>query len=211
MSKEKKRYVVRQGRRPGIYETREACQRQVSWYRDAVYKSFTSYDEALEAFAHGWLSWLQWKRSLSQIRQLMGEEYFLTSIATDAACQSNPGKLEWQGVIISTWEKMFSSPVYSVGTVNIGEYLALIEWIQRCLDHPSYRYIYSDSRIALSWLKKWQYVTKLPRSFQTEKLFVLLEKQTAWLQAHSSWSERIILHKWPTDQWGEIPADFGRK
>lgn len=57
----------------------------------------------------------------------MGEEQFLTSIATDAACQSNPGRLEWQGVIVATGEMIVSSAVYPVGTVNIGEYLALIQ------------------------------------------------------------------------------------
>ena len=57
----------------------------------------------------------------------MGEEKFLTSIATDAACQSNPGRLEWQGVIVATGEMIVSSAVYPVGTVNIGEYLALIQ------------------------------------------------------------------------------------
>lgn len=211
MSQGKKRYVVRQGRRPWIYETREACQREVLWYADAVYKSFASHSEAVEAFAHGRESWLQWKKSSQHIRQLMGDEKWLTSIATDAACQSNPGKLEWQGVVISTGEKIFSSPVYPLGTVNIGEYVAIIQWIQWCLRHTKHTTIYSDSRTAISWVMKWQYSTQLDRNRQTEKLFSLLDEQTIWLQKHPSWSDKITLQKWPTSQWGEIPADFGRK
>ena len=211
MSKGNKRYVVRQGRKPGIYETREACQREVLWYTDAVYKSFATHNEAVEAFAHGRESWLQWKKSSQHIRHLMGEEKFLTSIATDAACQSNPGKLEWQWVIISTGEIIFASPVYPVGTVNIGEYIAIIQWLQRCLAHPHYTCLYSDSRTAISWVRKWHYSTQLVRSRQTEKLFSLLDEQTLWLQKHSPRSDKVALQKWPTSQWGEIPADFGRK
>jgi ribonuclease HI len=50
--------------------------------------------------------------------------------------------------------------------------------------------------------------TKLPRTPQTEGLFVMVQKAEAWLRANT-YTTRI--YKWDTEKWGEIPADFGRK
>lgn len=45
----KKWYVVINGRNPGIYTTWEACRAQVAGYRNAVYRSYISKEEALNA------------------------------------------------------------------------------------------------------------------------------------------------------------------
>lgn len=42
----KKYYAVKEGKKPGIYETWDACKEQVSGYSGAQYKSFTSLEEA---------------------------------------------------------------------------------------------------------------------------------------------------------------------
>jgi ribonuclease HI len=36
----------------------------------------------------------------------------------------------------------------------------------------------------------------------------MLRRADAWLAAHPNHNQVI---KWNTEQWGEIPADFGRK
>src|SRR5687768_2107412 len=52
-SKKQKYYVVWHGHKPGIYSTWEQCLAQVKNFPNAIYKSFTSFDEAKEAFHHG--------------------------------------------------------------------------------------------------------------------------------------------------------------
>ena len=42
-----KYYAVREGRSPGIYNTWEECSKEVIGYKGAIYKKFTSYEEAL--------------------------------------------------------------------------------------------------------------------------------------------------------------------
>lgn len=41
-----KYYAVKQGRNPGIYSSWDECKKQVEKYKGAIYKSFTSLDEA---------------------------------------------------------------------------------------------------------------------------------------------------------------------
>ncbi|KAI7884612.1 hypothetical protein K492DRAFT_118414, partial [Lichtheimia hyalospora FSU 10163] len=44
-------YAVRQGRKPGIYNSWAACKAQVEGFRGAIYKKFATHEEA-EAFAN---------------------------------------------------------------------------------------------------------------------------------------------------------------
>ena len=69
--------------------------------------------------------------------------------------------------------------------------------------------IYSDSRNALSWVKQKKCKTKLERTSKTEELFKMIERAENWLKTHT-YSDIPIL-KWETEEWGEVPADFGRK
>ncbi len=43
----KKFYAVKIGKNPGIYETWEECQNQISGFSGAIYKSFSTKDEAI--------------------------------------------------------------------------------------------------------------------------------------------------------------------
>ena len=94
------------------------------------------------------------------------------------------------------------------GTNNIGEFLALVHGLallkQKGFDMP----IYSDSVNAISWIKQKKCKTKLPREPKTEELFKLIERAEKWLR-ENTYTTKIL--KWETKQWGEIPADFGRK
>ena len=68
--------------------------------------------------------------------------------------------------------------------------------------------IYSDSVNAQLWVRKKKCKTTLERNEKTEQLYLLIERAENWLK-NNTYSNPII--KWPTEQWGEIPADFGRK
>jgi ribonuclease HI len=68
--------------------------------------------------------------------------------------------------------------------------------------------IYSDSKTAISWIKKKKANTKLEQTSRNKSLFELLERAENWIK-NNTWTNEIL--KWETDVWGEIPADFGRK
>ena len=72
----------------------------------------------------------------------------------------------------------------------------------------SNRILYTDSRTAMSWVKKRQCNTKLGRSAANAPLFILVDRAVLWLKNNSY---TTVIVKWETKAWGEIPADFGRK
>lgn len=128
--------------------------------------------------------------------------------AVDAACSGNPGPMEYQAVDLATGAQVFHfGPVH--GTNNIGEFLAIVHGLallkQKGLGTMP---IYSDSVNAQLWVKRKKCKTTLNRNEKTEKLYQLIERAEHWLHANS-YDNPII--KWPTELWGEIPADFGRK
>ena len=61
---------------------------------------------------------------------------------------------------------------------------------------------------AILWVKKMQCKTKLERNEKTAPLFDIIARAESWLRAHPQHAE---VRKWETAQWGEVPADFGRK
>ena len=68
--------------------------------------------------------------------------------------------------------------------------------------------IYSDSRNAIGWVKKKKCKTLLERVPENEPIFDLIERAEKWLKTNT-YTTPIL--KWETSEWGEIPADFGRK
>ena len=68
--------------------------------------------------------------------------------------------------------------------------------------------VYSDSAIALSWVRRGRCKTLLERTPETAQLFALIERAERWLATHRTTAP---LYKWDTVRWGEIPADYGRK
>jgi len=56
----------------------------------------------------------------------MAGQFIIPSISVDAACAGNPGILEYQGVNTATKEVLFKRGPFPVGTVNLGEFLAIV-------------------------------------------------------------------------------------
>ena len=128
--------------------------------------------------------------------------------AVDAACSGNPGPMEYQAIDLQTGAQVFHfGPLH--GTNNIGEFLAIVHALalmekQGITD----KVIYSDSYNAILWVNKKQCKTKLERTPETEKLYQIIYRAETWLRTHAF---RVPIIKWDTQNWGEIPADFGRK
>lgn len=210
---EKKYYTVWKGVNPGVYDSWTDCQLQIKGFKGALYKSFNTREEAEHAFAspaHEFMAPPGRKSGESAAKKLeanLPENFNFECIAVDAACSGNPGMMEYRGVYLRTGEQIFHfGPMY--GTNNIGEFLAIVHGLallkQKGLDMP----IYSDSRNAQLWVKQKKCKTNLIRNAKTEELFKYIERAENWLK-NNSYSTPIL--KWQTDQWGEIPADFGRK
>lgn len=128
--------------------------------------------------------------------------------AVDAACSGNPGPMEYQAIDLQTGAQVFHfGPMH--GTNNIGEFLAIVHALA-LMEKQGIKNmaIYSDSYNAILWVQKKQCKTKLARTPQTEKLFQIVARAENWLRTHNV-QTRIM--KWETKQWGEVPADFGRK
>ena len=204
-------YVVWKGLNPGIYDNWAECKAQVDGQEGAKYKSFENREEAAKAFEAGYTHYLKTASSPKAVARLAPEapigNPINESLAVDAACSGNPGPMEYRGVHVASRQEIFHFGPMK-GTNNIGEFLALVHGLallkQKGFDMP----IYSDSVNAISWVKQKKCKTKLPRTPETEALFLLIERAEKWLR-ENTYSTRIL--KWETKEWGEIPADFGRK
>lgn len=128
--------------------------------------------------------------------------------AVDAACSGNPGPMEYQAIDLQTGYRVFHFGPMK-GTNNIGEFLAIVHALALCSQQGLHtKTIYSDSYNAILWVNKRHCKTKLERTPETEQLYQIILRAERWLQTHT-WSNPII--KWNTKDWGEVPADFGRK
>jgi ribonuclease HI len=206
-----KYYVVWKGKKPGIYDKWTECKKQVEGFEGALYKGFPTADLAKSAWNDD--PWKYMSKGVNAPKKvacsnsLVGEP-IPDSICVDAACAGNPGVLEYRGVDFQSGAEIFRMGPYPEGTVNIGEFLAIVHALafmkQRNMDWP----VYSDSRTAIAWVRKKALNTKLVRSPKNDKLFDLAIRAVNWLK-ENKWPNRIL--KWETEYWGEIPADFGRK
>ena len=231
MAKKPKYYVVWEGHTPGIYTEWEAAEAQVKGYPEAVFKAFSSREEAEVAFEEGPLEYvgqrttdnsqrttdngqqspdrleLLRKQTAMKACQTLPTAVDAQAIAVDAACSGNPGQMEYRGVYLKTGEEIFHyGPVF--GTNNIGEFLAIVHGLALLAQRGYTIPIYSDSVNAMLWVKRKQCRTTLPLNEKTQALHEHIRRAETWLRTHSYSND---LRKCETEKWGEIPADFGRK
>ncbi len=129
------------------------------------------------------------------------------AIAVDAACSGNPGAMEYQGVYLGNEQRLFHfGPVH--GTNNIGEFLAIVHAMALIEKNGWDMKIYSDSVSGMAWVRNRKAKTTLQRNGQTAQALNLVARAENWLKLHPKHATVI---KWNTEEWGEIPADFGRK
>jgi ribonuclease HI len=210
--KKKKYYTVWKGHHTGVFETWEDCQAQIKDFKGALYKSFTTFDAAKKALKENYKDYVGktsvFKSDLTkvQLKKIGLPNY--NSISVDAASSGNPGKMEYRGVNTKTKKQLFKQGPFEEGTNNIGEFLALVHGLAFLKQRNSNKIIYTDSKTALSWVKKKTCNTKLKRTNKNKQLFELVERALDWLN-DNSYITTVV--KWETKAWGEIPADFGRK
>jgi len=212
MAKNKYYYVVWKGITPGVYDNWGECKAQVDGQDGAKYKSFETKEEATKAFEKGYEHYLKTASSSKAAAGLtpkapVGKPIW-ESLCVDAACSGNPGDMEYRGVYPPTMQEIFRIGPLKKGTNNIGEFLALVHGLALLKQKGSSLPIYSDSRNAIGWVKKKKCKTLLERVPENEPIFDMIERAEKWLKTNT-YTTPIL--KWETSEWGEIPADFGRK
>ncbi len=212
VKKKKKYYAVWKGHHIGVFESWDDCKSQIKDYKGAQYKSFLTFEAAKRALKENYEEHVgknkKNKRELSelQLKKIGNPNY--NSISVDAASSGNPGKLEYRGVDTKTQKELFRQGPFEEGTNNIGEFLAIVHGLAYLKQIESDKILYTDSRTALSWVKKKDCNTKLERTENNKPLFEIIERAVSWLETNSYYTTIV---KWETKAWGEIPADFGRK
>ena len=208
MAKKQKYYTVWSGKTTGVFESWDECKEQIMGVKGAQYKSFDTLQQAQKALKMDyWQCVATTKNDDNTLPLEQCEGVIADSLAVDAACSGNPGVMEYQGVRTYDKERIFHKK-FDLGTNNIGEFLALVHGLSYLKKHGLTQPLYSDSVNAISWVKQKKCKTKLPREARTEELFKLIDRAELWLRTHT-YKNRLM--KWETAQWGEIPADFGRK
>lgn len=213
MSKKKKKYyTVWKGHNTGVFESWDDCKAQIKDFKGAQYKSFSTFKAAKKAYKDNPKDYIgkskSFKGELSaeQLKKIGQPNY--NSISVDAASSGNPGKMEYRGVDTKTKKQLFIQGPFEEGTNNIGEFLAIVHGLAFLKQHNSDRIIYTDSKTAMSWVRKKMCNSKLKRNEKNKALFDLVDRAVIWLK-ENNYTTTIV--KWETKAWGEIPADFGRK
>lgn len=212
MARKKNFYTVWNGITPGVYSDWKDCKRQVDGYDGAIYKSFPTKEEAERAFNDTPWKYVGKNAEKAAPKKTISikdnPQIIQNSLTVDAACSGNPGDMEYRGVYLLTGEEVFRQGPYEMGTNNIGEFLAIVHGLALLKQKNSQIPIYTDSANAITWVKNKKCKTKLERIPENESLFYMIERAEKWLR-ENTYTTPII--KWNTKEWGEIPADFGRK
>jgi ribonuclease HI len=203
-------YVVWEGHQPGIYTSWPETLRQVEGYGRAKYKSFESREQAEAAFrGYYWDHAGKPAAPARTVAELESLGVNLDAVAVDAACAGTPGPMEYRGVLIRTGEQLFQAGPFEEGTNNAGEFLAIVHALAllKQRDQPDTP-IYSDSQIARAWIRKRTCRTNLQPTPRNKRIFELLTRAVMWLKENPVTNPILV---WKTEEWGEIPADYGRK
>ena len=195
-------YVVWKGHKTGVFGSWDECRAAVTGYDGAWYQGFATKEEAENAYKNPASVKRKKRESMAEAQQIIWD-----SLSVDAACSGNPGVMEYQGVHTKTKKVIFHKK-YPLGTNNIGEFLAIVHGIAHLKKEGVRLPIYTDSKTALSWVKKKKVKTKLEENARTAELFKVIRRAEEWLRTNEY---DIPILKWDTKKWGEIPADFGRK
>lgn len=124
-------------------------------------------------------------------------------IAVDAAHSTKNRKTEFRGIDLKTGKILFYRDLGNQ-TINIGEFLAIVEAVKYIIDHDYQpKTIFSDSTTAISWFKN--------KRTASGKRNPKLMKAEIYLRAIAYWVDEIEVIHWNNSKWGEIPADFGNK
>lgn len=196
--------MVLKGHTPGLYTTWEEAKKQVDGFPGPVYRSFESSTEAE-------LAWLN-KRFPANILATGASKSKIPPpsgpfVIVDASSLGVPGPAEYQGFLMPGKKLLFSQHI-GLANNNLGEFLGIVHALALLHKQESDLPVYSDSVTALSWVRHKKVKSELPRTAETRQAWDLVDRALVWLNTHG-YRNKIL--KWDTVNWGENPADYGRK
>ncbi|MFW5708128.1 MAG: viroplasmin family protein [Bacteroidota bacterium] len=205
----KKFYVVWEGHTSGVFETWKQCEQAIKGYGSAKYKSFDNEMQAEKAFREPWYRHIgSAAKPVLPANPTAGGGPIPNSISVDAAYSSASKDMEYQGVYTHDKSVLFRVGPLPKGTNNVGEFLAIVHALALCKQKNVDLPIYTDSITAIAWVREKKAKTTLKEEEANKKLFEYIQRAENWLR-QNTWKNKIL--KWDTRNWGEIPADFGRK
>ncbi len=200
-------YVVLEGKNPGVYETWDQCKEQVDGFSGAKFKKIkaNTSQEAMSIM----LSESQPSEKSKEAVKINGEIQpgFLS---VDGA--SDGLSCEFQAVWVDNKKLAFASKKFIGGTNNIAEFLGLVLACKHLKDKNLPINIYTDSVTAMAWFRnKKANTTANSNGKMTAELENLIKKSEKFLIENEDLLKTARILKWETKEWGEIPADYGRK
>ena len=88
--------------------------------------------------------------------------------------------------------------------MNIGEFLAVVEAAKYIIENDFQpRVIYTDSTTAITWFNN--------KRTASRKANKEMQKAEIFLKVLASDIDSVEVRHWDNREWGETPADFGRK
>jgi ribonuclease HI len=179
-------YSVVKGRERGIFKTWEECQKQVTGFKGAKFKSFATLSQAQAWSA---LSSPLTEES-SQIKEPSDQ---VTTVYTDGAC-SNNGKrnsLGGIGIWFGQNDKRNVSealPPTEKHTNNRAELAAVLRALQIVADIPGKIEIYTDSQYTMKGLKSWMHSWKRNNWSKSDGKAIL--NLDLWKQLYEAYTPR---------------------
>lgn len=179
-------YSVKRGKIPGIYDNWKDCETQIKGFSNAKFKKFEDLNLAED--------YINSKAEITTERPTKG-------IAVDAAYSMKREEGEYQIFDLELNKIVHNSRIYKDSTVNIMEFLAIIQGLKL---FPN-RNIYSDSATAIIWINNKRIKTNAICGVETQQ-----EIDDAIVYLNNTILDVEII-KWDTHLFNNIPADFGRK
>ena len=117
----------------------------------------------------------------------------------------------YRGILIKNGEvnngKVIFENEFPQTSNNLTEYLAILDAMKWRIDHKSKVPIYSDSSVALSWIRKWWHNCGQLPMWKDAKAYT--DKMEKWRR--KEWAPFENIFQRFTKKWGDIPADYGKK
>jgi ribonuclease HI len=129
------------------------------------------------------------------------------TLSVDAAYSSKTGIMEYRGVWTDSGIVYFHE-IFSVGTNNVGEFLAVTHALAKMKSEGLENDIYTDSNTAMSWVRRKRVNSGMLYNSSTKNLWSVISRAENWLK-NNEYNNEIL--KWKTKEWGEVFADFDRK
>lgn len=117
----------------------------------------------------------------------------------------------YRGILIKNGEvnngKVIFENEFPQTSNNLTEYLAILDAMKWRIEHKSKVPIYSDSSVALSWIRKWGHNCGQLPMWKEAKAYT--DKMERWRR--KEWAPFENIFQRFTKKWGDIPADYGKK